>query len=322
MNLDEAIEARTSYSTEMFSNDLQFDVHEELISSIRKFIPTILYGPPGTGKTKLVLDCMAELRDLGILGAQDSVQFHKKFSYEDFIEGYSPSPEGGFVEKSGIFKSFCEKDCIDQEKVHLFLIDEINRADLASTFGEVLFALEDREQRNVKTAHFGKILQIPRNLSIVGTMNTADKNIAHIDFAIRRRFKFIPVYPSKVALQLWLYKVGFAFTDFSINDYLVLFEKINERISVHPLLGPHMQLGKALFVPKRSSSSMDCISMDEIRQNFAEAVLPQVEAYFGFGGNKELSSIFNSLIVSRYIKHRSVQTPEFVALIKEVVNEQ
>jgi 5-methylcytosine-specific restriction protein B len=284
---------------------------------VKSHIPVVLYGPPGTGKTKIVDDIRAELEQDGQLGAHEVVQFHNKFSYEDFIEGFEPTPSGGFMQKPGVFTKFCTR--ITAEKISLFVIDEMNRAELSSTLGEVLYAIENRATRKVKTAHFGNEFKIPESLSLVGTMNTADRNISIVDFALRRRFRFIPVYPDSEELRIWLQGVGFGFKEFSVNDYVTFFQKINHRILKHPLLGSHMQLGQSLFVPAVRRAPF---TGDDITSNLSEVVIPQLEAYFGFGGQGELETILNPIISEKHFKQQTIEFADLVAFMSETIGEK
>lgn len=309
---------RDKGSFELASSKANFEYSVKCIhNAVDKRVPIIIYGPPGTGKTKVVIDLIRQMEQAETLGRSEIIQFHTKFSYEDFIEGFSPS-ENGFIKKDGVFKKFCQHPSA-QDKTDIFLIDEINRAELSTTFGEALFALEDRELRSVTTAHFGDSLKIPLNLALIGTMNTADRNIQNFDFAIRRRFKFIPLFPSEPMLSEWMNRIGFGFSDFSVAQYCSFFSKINSRIRLHPMLGSHMQLGQSMFVPIASETPFPLSALTE---NFTEAVIAQVEAYFGFGNQRELSLVFNPNIAEKYLANRQINTDEFTALIREVINEQ
>jgi 5-methylcytosine-specific restriction protein B len=315
MNKEQAVKIKTEYKRD----NLQIiqDPMDELIKCCDRLLPVILYGPPGTGKTKMVMDLKDNFRAQNILGKFETIQFHRKFSYEDFIEGYKPS-DNGFVKKDGIFKEFCKTPTID--KVDLFVIDEINRAEIATTFGEALFALEDRDGRVVKTAHFSESFSIPKNLQLIGTMNTADKSIANIDFAIRRRFRFIPVFPNVSKLEKWLLTLSVNLSSFSIPEYCKFFERTNKRIAVSSQLGPHMQLGEAMFVP--SGFDDTAISEEDFLFNFRDVLLPQVEAYLGFGNRLELSAIFGPALVDRFLASRSISNEDFSGLIKESINDK
>ena len=302
---------------ESTDTNLETTPQTELIRCCEERIPAILYGPPGTGKTKAVMDVIQYFRDQNKLGKSEVVQFHRKFTYEDFIEGYAPS-ENGFVKKNGIFKEFCLSPT--GEKTNFFVIDEINRAEIATTFGEVLYALEDRESRSVKTAHFGDQFSVPSNLMLIGTMNTADRSVAHIDFAVRRRFSFIPVFPNIKNLREWLLGLQLNVTRFDMSAYCAFVQRTNSRISRSAQLGPHMQLGEAMFVPHGSSKRI--LSDEDFRRNFRDMILPQIESYLGFGARQELAQLFGVPIVERFLLSRDVAMSEFVGMIQEATNDQ
>ena len=315
MNKEQAVLIKTEYQKDISLTSQ--DPMNELIKCCDRLIPVILYGPPGTGKTKMVMDLKDIYQAKNLMGKFETIQFHRKFSYEDFIEGYKPS-DNGFIKKDGIFKDFCKNPTKD--KIDLFIIDEINRAEIATTFGEALFALEDRDRRIVKTAHFSEPFSIPHNLQLIGTMNTADKSIANIDFAIRRRFRFIPVFPEVYKLEKWLLSLNINLSSFSLSDYCKFFERTNKRISVSSQLGPHMQLGEAMFVPSGFRDST--VSEEDFLFNFRDVLLPQVEAYLGFGNRQALSAIFGPLLVDKFLISRSVSNEDFSGLIRESVNDK
>lgn len=292
-------------------------VYEDVIRAALNLSPMILFGPPGTGKTKYVYDLVEELRRQNTLGKFSIVQFHRKFTYEDFIEGYAPDGTG-FSRKDGVFLDFCKKPS-DPSKIDVFAIDEINRADLATTFGEVLSALEDREQRTLTTTHFQQQFNIPSNLLLLGTMNTADKSISQMDFAIRRRFNFIPVYPDQSILKDWLNSLPLKSSILDIPSYVQFFERTNLRIREARNLGSSMQLGHSMFVPNRSK--MNLTELDFLA-NFNEVILPQLEAYFGFGSEKSIAEIFNIEIYEEFVKNKKVSLETFLGIIRESQNDK
>lgn len=279
--------------------------------------PLVLAGPPGTGKTYMIERIERTLREEGKLGRCMIVQFHRKFSYEDFIEGYAPSESGGFEKHDGVFKEFCRKPT--NKEVDLFVIDEMNRAELSTTFGETLYAIEDREKRVVLTAHFKDEFKIPKNLAIIGTINTADRNIAIIDYALRRRFNFVYVFPDATELKKWLNPIGFGFREFTVEDYAVLFTVINRRIRAHPLMGFNMQLGHSMFVPRISSKP---IKGEELALNFEQVILPQLEAYCGFGNQNELSSVVTPQIADKYLGQMVLTLEDISNLVRAVQHER
>jgi 5-methylcytosine-specific restriction enzyme B len=156
----------------------------------------IFYGPPGTGKTFLA---QALARHLSVDGAVKLVQFHPSYTYEDFFEGFRPEPGGSgtltFTLRAGPFRDFAEIAKANPSTPYILIIDEINRANLAKVFGELYFLLEYRDQPVSLQYSPDKEFTLPENLFIIGTMNTADRSIARIDTAMRRRFKFVELDP-------------------------------------------------------------------------------------------------------------------------------
>jgi 5-methylcytosine-specific restriction enzyme B len=156
----------------------------------------IFYGPPGTGKTYLASKLARHLTEDG---AVKLVQFHPSYTYEDFFEGFRPEPGGSgtltFTLRAGPFRDFAEVAADNPSTAYILIIDEINRANLAKVFGELYFLLEYRDQSISLQYSPDKEFILPANLFLVGTMNTADRSIARIDTAMRRRFAFVELDP-------------------------------------------------------------------------------------------------------------------------------
>ena len=163
----------------------------------------IFYGAPGTGKTKAAL----EICNLIASNHQciERVQFHQSYSYENFIEGIRPVTKNGVLTyevEPGPFVKFCRKALKQPNKRFVFVVDEINRGNLSRIFGELMFLLEYRD--NAMPLLYSKTnFQIPSNVYIVGTMNSADRSIALVDYALRRRFSFVEFKPSSDVLAAW-----------------------------------------------------------------------------------------------------------------------
>ena len=175
----------------------------------------ILYGPPGTGKTWLARKLARHLTN-DMDGAVRLVQFHPSYTYEDFFEGFRPLPSSGgslsFDLRPGPFRDFAETAEDDSSTPYILVIDEINRANLAKVFGELYFLLEYRDESIRLQYSPLKPFQLPPNLFIIGTMNTADRSIAKIDSAMRRRFGFVELHPRIPPVQgllaRWLDRKG------------------------------------------------------------------------------------------------------------------
>lgn len=184
--------------SEIFMKETTFDEIMELLQSRRQII---LQGPPGTGKTfiaKRLANYLAQSQ-----ANVETIQFHPSYAYEDFIEGYRPREEEGFELKDGIFKIFCQKAQAAPDSNFVLIVDEINRGDLAKVFGELMYLLEYRDQE-VKLTYSKEFFKIPDNVYLIGTMNTADRSLAIMDYALRRRFLFATLPPKLVYLQDWL----------------------------------------------------------------------------------------------------------------------
>jgi predicted CopG family antitoxin len=182
---------------------------DELIEILKQFKQIILTGAPGTGKTytatEKIVKRMLEVNDLKEVefpnsndkGSYAIIQFHPSYSYEDLVQGIAPEPiDGGgikYVVKKRIICKLAEEATKNSEKSYILIIDEINRANLPSVLGELIYALEYRDKGVNLTYSETDKMTLPKNLYIIGTMNTADRSIAHIDYAIRRRFIFYPL---------------------------------------------------------------------------------------------------------------------------------
>ena len=170
---------------------------EQILLSLKERKNIVLQGPPGVGKS-----FMARNLAYSLLGKADGsrvqmVQFHQSYSYEDFIQGYRPS-ENGFRLREGIFFEFCKQARLNPEQRHVFIIDEINRGNLSRIFGEVLLLMESDKRSpdwSVPLLYSAKHFYIPDNVYFIGLMNTADRSLAMVDYALRRRFRFFTLTP-------------------------------------------------------------------------------------------------------------------------------
>ena len=230
---------------------LDRDELEEMLELLRYRKNLVLQGPPGTGKTLVV----ATLASLLVGERSDAnmtrVQFHQSYGYEDFVQGYRPTEDGGFELKNGPFMRFCDQALQDQGTPYVLLIDEINRGNLSKIFGELLMLIEG-DKRSPRWAvelaydESGERFHVPDNVYIIGTMNTADRSLALVDYALRRRFVFCDLWPAfaRPRFRAWLTQR----LDAALVDVIVKrMGDLNARIESAPELGRHFQIGHSYF---------------------------------------------------------------------------
>ena len=186
-----------SYTVDNFLSDvfMSKESYDHLRAKLEIKKNIILQGAPGVGKT-----FSAKRLAYSMMGVKDDnricfVQFHQNYSYEEFIEGYKPDEES-FKLRKGIFYNFCTQAKNDPSRPYFFIIDEINRGNLSKIFGELLMLVESA-YRNERVAllYSGEKFYVPENLYLIGMMNTADRSLAMIDYALRRRFSFFDLKP-------------------------------------------------------------------------------------------------------------------------------
>jgi 5-methylcytosine-specific restriction enzyme B len=207
----------------------------------------VLYGPPGTGKTYLATKLAAHLTDEGSVRL---VQFHPSYTYEDFFEGFRPEPGGSgtltFTLRPGPFRAFAEAAADNTTTPYILIIDEINRANLAKVFGELYFLLEYRNSSISLQYSPDKEFVLPENLFIIGTMNTADRSIARVDTAMRRRFAFVELHPRippvRGLLSRWLAREGLP------DEPAVLLDELNGRLQdSDAAIGPSYLMRREIY---------------------------------------------------------------------------
>lgn len=231
---------------------------EQTLERLRSKKNLILAGPPGVGKTfiarKLAYAMMGEVDD----GRIEMVQFHQSYSYDDFIRGYRPLAEkaGAFGLHDGVFLRFCQCALGDPENPYVFIIDEINRGNLSQIFGELLMLIE-ADKRDAK---YGVPLvyrresegrfHVPGNLYLIGLMNVADRSLAMVDYALRRRFAFMSLKPQfqAASFRQWLKSRGMA--DDLITLIVERMTALNQEIANDSSLGEHYVIGHSFFCPR------------------------------------------------------------------------
>lgn len=256
--------ATPSYSLAQFAAETGYP-EEELGRWARVALrkkQAIFYGPPGTGKTFLAQKLARHLVG-GTDGRIELVQFHPAYSYEEFIQGIRPQtlPDGrlSYEWVDGRFLTFC-RQARHRSGPSVLIIDEINRANLARVFGELMYLLEYRDQEIPLAG--GRPFHIPENVILLGTMNTADRSIALVDHALRRRFAFIQLAPNYEVLRR--YHAG---TGFPIDSLISTLQALNQHIG-----DPHYQVGISFFLRPQLAAELPDIWQMEIE--------PYLEEYF------------------------------------------
>ncbi|MCY4272286.1 MAG: AAA family ATPase [bacterium] len=271
---------------------------EDIVALLEDKGQVILYGPPGTGKTYLARKLAEALAPAA--GRRALVQFHPSSSYEDFFEGYRP--EGGdegeltYRLTPGPLARMAARAAEAPDHTHVMIIDEINRANLPKVLGELLFLLEYREESVQTLYRPDDAFELPQNLWFIGTMNTADRSIALVDAALRRRFHFIGFFPNHGPMQglldRWLKEHN---QPAWVGELLA---HVNDELE-RELGGPHLQLGPSHFMQE---------GLDEaaVRRIWKYNIEPFVEDQF-FGDRQKIDYFRFDAVRQRYLEQSSRQ---------------
>lgn len=232
----------SQFLTDVYMDDEDYDT---LVNLIRTKKNVILQGAPGVGKT-----FAAKRLAYSMMGAKDQdrvmmIQFHQSYSYEDFIMGFRPS-EGGFELKKGAFYNFCKKAEIDSDNEYFFIIDEINRGNLSKIFGELFMLIEsDKRGIQLQLLYSDEKFAVPKNVYIIGMMNTADRSLAMLDYALRRRFAFYEMHPGFATDGFREYRISLANEKF--DKLIDCVESLNAAITSDDSLGDGFCIGHSYF---------------------------------------------------------------------------
>lgn len=260
---------KDDFLEEVYMTSESFDT---LASLLRNKKNLILQGAPGVGKTfaakRLAYAIMGEKDDRRI----EFIQFHQNYSYEDFVMGYKPQGDG-FELRNGVFYDFCKKAEAEPGKEFFFIIDEINRGNLSKIFGELLMLIE-RSYRgtHITLAYSGRPFAVPENLYIIGMMNTADRSLAMLDYALRRRFSFFDLEPGFDSDGFKVYQEGF--NNETLNILIERIKELNKNITADGSLGKGFCIGHSYFCDQTECSDEWMIEVVEYD------ILPMLSEYW------------------------------------------
>ena len=257
------------FLNEVYMSEEQYD---RLVRLLRNKKNLILQGAPGVGKTfaarRLAWSMMNERDDARV----ELVQFHQNYSYEDFVLGYKPADDG-FVLQEGIFYRFCKKAESDPDRDYFFIIDEINRGNLSKIFGELLMLIEkDYRGTELILAYNGEPFSVPKNLYLIGMMNTADRSLAMIDYALRRRFSFFEMTPG-------FHTDGFRRYQAQL-DSETLDELINKIIELNRAITSDKSLGKGFCIGHSYFCGQTQCTEGWLQDVVEYDILPMLEEYW------------------------------------------
>lgn len=266
----------------LFMDETQLD---EMLTALREKKNVILQGAPGVGKT-YVAKRLAYL----LMGEQDPtrvemIQFHQSYSYEDFIQGFRPTPGGHFDLKYGIFHQFCVRAQGQEAEgnPYVFIIDEINRGNLSKIFGELMMLVEPdkRGREHAIALAYSQITDprfyIPENVYLIGTLNTADRSLAMVDYALRRRFRFITLRPEFESAAFRAFLVDAGAQPKLVDRIVRRMTALNEIIAADVKgLGPGYQIGHSYFCPRGGVSP----DQEWYRRVIESEIIPLIQEYW------------------------------------------
>jgi 5-methylcytosine-specific restriction protein B len=273
---------RQDAMADLFLSESQFD---EMLAALRDKKNVVLQGAPGVGKTYV-----AKRLAYAFIGMDDPrfvemIQFHQSYSYEDFVQGFRPTAKGHFDLRNGVFHYFCARARRDEsaDRPYVLIIDEINRGNLSKIFGELMMLIEPDKRGHehgmplTYAEDSSDKFYVPENLYLIGMMNTADRSLAMVDYALRRRFRFITLRPEFVSTRFRAFLIDMGAAGALVDKIVDRMTALNDIIAADTRnLGPGYQIGHSYFCPRKGIVPDD----EWYRRVIESEIVPLIEEYW------------------------------------------